>query len=234
MKYKLFLLIGFVVIVVMGSLALKESTINTIAMYLNQDLKNESRSIVIIPILTANAYKQNGFYDYYEGKCDESCLSVYVDQSIELSEPSNENEVRVLKRLGYPTISDYQLDKHLRINPDYLESFDKIIVLHSEYVTQNIFDALQKHHKVIYLNPNALYAEITIDRFTMTLVRGHGYPEETVANGFEWKYENTPLEYEKTCKDWVFIPIQNGYQLNCNPELIIYKNFEILKTLKDI
>ena len=130
-------------------------------------------------------------------------------------------------------MTDFELDRKLKENPEYLNQYEKVIILHSEYVTKSIYDSLQKHPKVIYLAPNALYAEVEIRNDTMTLIRGHGY--HTDDNAFGWEYENThPYEYDKSCKHWKFIPIQNGYQLNCNPELTIYKNFEMLKALKGL
>ena len=36
-------------------------------------------------------------------------------------------------------------------------------MLHNEYVTQAMFDAITNHPNVIYLYPNALYAEIEVD-----------------------------------------------------------------------
>ena len=64
-------------------------------------------------------------------------------------------------------------------NPDMLKKYDKVIMLHNEYVTRNMFDAITNHPNVIYLYPNALYAEIEVDyeNNLMTLIRGHGYPE---------------------------------------------------------
>lgn len=201
--------------------------------YLNKkDYQPTSNTLVIIPILTANAYKENGFYWYYGNKCGEECLTVTIDQGIKLQEQASGNTVNVLRKIGYGFDNDYILDYYLRTNPDYLKNYDRIIVLHSEYVTQRIFDALQKHPKVIYLNPNALYGMVEIHENKMTLIQGHGYKVQ--ANGFDWKYENTPLEYEKECKNWKFEKIENGYQLNCNPELTIYKNFELLKVLRNL
>jgi hypothetical protein len=159
-------------------------------------------------------------------------LTVEIQQDVPLQEQGSQSTVNTLKKIRYKTLNDHILDDHLKSDPDYLSGYDRVIVLHSEYVTQRIFDALQKHPKVIYLNPNALYGMVEIHNNEMTLIQGHGY--KVPANGFDWKYDNTPLEYEKECKNWRFEKIENGYQLNCNPELTIYKNFELLKVLRDL
>ena len=80
-------------------------------------------------------------------------------------------------------------------------------MLHNEYVTRTMFDAITSHPNVIYLYPNALYAEIEVDydNNTITLIRGHNYPESEIVNGFDWEFENThPYEYDDTCLDMEF------------------------------
>ena len=66
---------------------------------------------------------------------------------------------QALTLLGYPSITDIEIDK----NPDILQQFDKVIMLHNEYVTRTMFDAITSHPNVIYLYPNALYAEIEVN-----------------------------------------------------------------------
>ena len=186
--------------------------------------------LVIIPIMTEAAYQPGGFYDYYSDICDSQCLTVLVNTSTKLHEHGSASGVRTLQKLGYQTMDDLHLDYYLKNNPQYLKSFDKIIVLHSEYVTQRIFDALQDHPKVVYLYPNALYAKIEINKFTITLIQGHDYNGKS--NGFDWVHDTTSYEKDKGCKTPRFIPIENGYYLNCNPEIILHNNIEILKQLK--
>jgi hypothetical protein len=51
---------------------------------------------------------------------------------------------------------------------------DRVIVLPNEYVTKKEFDAIASHPDMIFLYPNALYAEVKTDYAsnTITLVRG--------------------------------------------------------------
>ncbi len=194
---------------------------------------NNKKSVVINPTFTIAAYDDNGFYDYYKDMCDESCLTVTVNNAKTIGSPSSHVGLGVLEFLKYDVLSDY--DVHM--NPSILDSYDKVIVLHNEYVTKEMFDAFENHPNVIYLYPNALYAEVDYNSIedTITLVRGHGYPTSGIKNGFDWKNENThPFEYDMECLNWEFYKIDNGWMLNCYPEKFIRNSFELLKALKDL
>ena len=194
------------------------------------DKKN--KPLFIIPVYTASAYSKNGFYDFYNGNCD-TCLTTKIVSVDELGEQSSANAVKILELLGYDSITDIELNK----NPNILSKHDKIIVLHNEYVTKNMFNAITSHPNVIYLYPNALYAEISTNFAdnTISLIRGHGYPEKNIANGFDWEFENTqPYEFDKECKSWEFYDIPNGKMLNCYPEQKIWKDEKFLKILKEL
>ncbi|MGI0057188.1 MAG: hypothetical protein ACREAK_07425 [Nitrosarchaeum sp.] len=193
---------------------------------------DKKKPLFIIPIYTASAYSKNGFYDFYNGQCN-TCLTTEIVSINELGEQSSANAVKILKLLGYDSITDIELDK----NPNILLKYDKIIVLHNEYVTRNMFNAITSHPNVIYLYPNALYAEISTNFLnnTISLIRGHGYPDKNIVNGFDWEFENTnPYEYDKECNSWEFYNITNGKMLNCYPEQKIWQDEKFLKVLKEL
>ena len=193
-------------------------------------MNTDENTIVIFPVFTAAAYNEPGFYNYFAGQCDERCLSAplvaYLRTEI------GGNGANILQLLNYNFLSDIDIDK----NPEILNNFDKVILLHNEYVTKKEFDAITSHPNVVYLYPNALYAEIEVDydQNTISLIRGHNYPEKEITNGFDWKFENTPMEYDKECNDWKFYDIDNGTMLNCWPEKLFYKDNLLLKTLKEL
>lgn len=203
---------------------------------LYQKLKWEGESVVVInPRMTAAAYSENGFYYYYDGRCDESCLHIPLNPGMMSHAGAfNYDLVRTFQQLRYLNIDDNVLQEELLKNPDMLDFYDHVIVLHSEYVTQEIFDALQKHRNVIYMSPNALYAKVTYENGTLSLVRGHGYPEQSIGNGFGWIHDNSALEYDTSCNDWHYVSIGKDYQLDCVPELVALKKPEILFALKDL
>ena len=168
---------------------------------------------------------------------DETCLTTNITNEInDFSFTSSVNAVLILELLGYDSITDRQL----HVNPSILDEYDSVIVLHNEYVSRTMFNAITSHENVIFLYPNALYAQVNVDTTNnlITLVRGHNYPESHIINGFDWKNENThPYEYDTECENWEFYPTKgtpNGHMLNCYPEHIIWKDEVFLKTLKDL
>jgi hypothetical protein len=213
-----------------GLFALKSNLGNIVSEIKITDEQN--KPLVIIPIFTASAYAENGFYDFYKQWCD-TCTTTKIVSMEKLDYNSSRNAIQVLQLLGYDTITDIELDK----NPSLITEYNKIIILHNEYVTKNMFNAITAHPNVIYLYPNALYAEIDVDyeKNEITLIRGHNYPEPEIVNGFDWEYENThPYEYDTECKNWEFYDIHNGKMLNCFPEQKIFQDELLLKTLKEL
>jgi len=130
-------------------------------------------TVVVYPLFTAAAYDELAFYDYFLEECDESCLTVELKSrdEYELRYNSSGMGIQVLNLLGYKFITDLEIHK----NPEILKEFDKVIMLHNEYVTRAEFDAITEHPNVVYLYPNALYAEIEYDENdnTIKLIRGH-------------------------------------------------------------
>ncbi|MGI0018094.1 MAG: hypothetical protein ACREA1_05255 [Nitrosotalea sp.] len=195
-------------------------------------VRNETKkSVIIIPVFTASAYSEHEFYSYYEGQCDSNCLTSIIYTQIPLGYTASGKAVDVLQSLGYYTLTDVNVDK----NPDILLQYDKVIVLHNEYVTQKEFDAITMHPHVVYLYPNALYGKISVDyrANTMTLVRGHNYPDLTIRNGFDWKFDNSQFEYDTQCSNWKFNNVTNGIMLDCYPENHLENNAKLLKAIKD-
>ena len=87
------------------------------------------------------------------------------------------------------------------------------------------------------LSSDFLYARVDFYEVNnkITLIRGHGYPNSDIINGFNWENENTnPYEFDSGCNSWEFYPISNGHMLNCYPEQIIWQDELLLKTLKEL
>ena len=210
-------------------------------MTIYDDLKNNKKSAVVFPIFTAAAYSEPGFYTFYRGDCDQEfhgvlfrdddCLTVKLEEEYSPLFTSSANGVQVLNLLDYEIITDITIHQ----NPEILLEYEKIILLHNEYVTSIQFDAITSHPNVIYLYPNALYAEIDFDEelWEISLIRGHNYPDPLIRNGFDWKFDNSLEEYDVTCEDMKFSKIDNGWMLNCYPENILHKSQELLKQIRD-
>jgi len=200
--------------------------------HLFSNVNSDNNAIVIVPDLTALAYYGGGFYDYFNKQCDERCLTIPLNKTIMYHDnASSVKAIDIFKKLGYKTISDIEVARNVSI----LDTYDKIILLHSEYVTQEMFNKIISHKKVIYLYPNALYAEVEIYNNVMKLVKGHGYPTPDIKNGFGWVYENTrPNEYDDCLNGWKFRSVNNGYQLSCYPEKIIKTDTLLLTKIKEL
>ena len=200
-----------------------------------ESLKPNDSTVVIYPIFTSATYKEPGFYTYFRGECDESCIVDLSFENPEIKYTSSGMTTQILYLLGYEFVTDIDVDK----NPQILKNYDTVIVLHNEYVTKKMFDAISTHPNLIYLFPNALYAEIDVnyDDNTMTLIRGHNYPELSIANGFDYEIEEKfhNYEYDTECLDWEFIEFENGFHLNCYPDGIIFNEFiNIFSKMKEL
>ena len=209
---------------------------NKMDMYNEVALWNDPQNTVVVyPYFTSAAYTEPGFYTYYGGGCD-NCTTTKFAPSIPLYTSSGMGH-QALTLLGYTSITDVEIDK----NPGILQQFDKVIMLHNEYVTRTMFDAITNHPNVIYLYPNALYAEIEVNYIdeTITLIRGHNYPEPEIKNGFDWEFDNThPYEFDSQCQRMDIYRIKNGHMTTCYPENVFLKNneqiFKLLKLIKDL
>jgi len=191
---------------------------------------NDGNTVFIVPVFTASAYESPAFYDYYNEACDKSCLTAKLQYACRAE--ASCNGAQILNLLGYDSITDVDVDT----TPEILKQYDTIIILHNEYVTQKEFDAILDHPNVIYLYPNSNYALITVDyqASTISLIRGHGYPEDSINNAFDWEYDNTPMEFDSECQSWKFYDVENGKMLNCYPEVLILQDIEFLKTVKSL
>ena len=200
---------------------------------IDKQIKNNKNVVVIKPVFTSMAYSLNGFYKYYFHKCDTSCLTVkFTEKSVNQYNIAY-NGIVMLSYLDYHVISDIDVDR----NPGILNNYTTVIVMHNEYATQKEFDAITNHSKVIYLYPNSLYGKIetNYNNDTITLIRGHGYPNSNLTNGFNWKLDDTNFESTIcTNSNWKFIKIENGYMLNCYPEKIIKTNHKLLEQIQKL
>jgi hypothetical protein len=185
-------------------------------------------SVFVYPIFTQAAYSENGFYKYYKKKCDTHCLTVSIPTKIEGEYTSSVGAALALTLLNYHHVTDIDIDK----NPDILKKYDRVILLHNEYVTSKEFQAITSHPNVVYLYPNALYAEVNAnyDSNTITLIRGHAFPTVNISNGFGWKYDNTKFEYNQ-CTNWKFYKVENGIMLNCYPDDAILYDGSMLRAI---
>lgn len=190
----------------------------------------DPNAVVIYPIFTQSAYKDDGFYPPKGETKYPYNLSVKLDQKINGSYTEGINGYKYLKQLNYYTITDIDVDK----NPEILKKYDKVILLHNEYVTQKEFDAIKNHPHVLYLYPNALYGKISVDydSMTITIMRGHGYPDKSILNGFGY-VTTSNHEYDLRCDNYKWETRPNGIQPTCWPEFVVQSDRGMLEAIKD-
>jgi hypothetical protein len=204
----------------LGSVALV--TFLLIIIFMPHYHKHSHRIVFIKPTFTIAAYQPRGFYDYYRGNCSTKCLTVSTnprEHTRLMNYAGSKNALEKLESLG---INDEVTDEQVTENPFILNGYDKVIILHNEYVSQAEFRAITAHPNVLYLYPNALYALVSYDQKdgTITLQKGHGFGG--INNAFNWVPSmSTKEEYNTACKDWQFNTAINGIVLNCYPEFDI-------------
>ena len=91
--------------------------------------------------------------------CDESCITDLSFETFNFDFGGSGGTAQILYHAGYDFLTDIEVDK----NPELLENYDTVILLHNEYVTKKEFDAISNHPNLIFLFPNALYAEIDVN-----------------------------------------------------------------------
>ena len=133
-------------------------------------------------------------------------------------------------------MEDLEAHKQKLKDPDFLLRYDTVILLHNEYVTPELYQAIRNHPHVIYMMPNALYAQIKYDpdHNTIQLIKGHGYPDKETKNGFGWEYDNSDAEYNTECVLYKWRDVDNGKQLSCTPEKILIKRPQVLLDIKEM
>ena len=211
------------------------------------DRIDNSNSVVIFPTITLHAYKNSCVWDYYEPITD-NCLNFNIndidfsDSVLDIWNVENSDShyfwntnllgYQVFKMLDYEIISELEIERE----PNVLENYDKVILLHNKYVTKKIFDAIINHQNVVYMYPGALSQEVelNLENQSLKILNPVKYPQDrNFNNDFLWMYDNTHREL-KDCKDIIdpkFENVGNGIMINCYPENILHT--QILKIVKD-
>jgi len=202
-------------------------TDDDIKLYSNTD----NNAVLVFPDLTNSAYQDQGFYPH-NGTLETYPLhdTIKLVPGINATYLTGLSGYSYLVQLHYPVITDTMIDQH----PDILKQYNKVILLHNEYMTTNEFNAISTHKNVIYLYPNSAYAQVTVDykNWTMSLVRGHHYPTKDIENGFGF-VTSSHGEYDLNCKNYKWVSMPNGMQLSCWGEFLIKSDRSVLQTIKD-
>lgn len=162
---------------------------------------NEHDVLLVYPVFTEQAYQENGWYDNTEH------TTVYIN---------NELDDRMRYGAGKHLLSyfynefDTVSDIAVTTNPELLQSYQTIVLLHNEYVTVEEYNAIMNHSNVIYLFPNSLYRYVEYNDKQITLLNQTGNP---------MGYSNTKYTNEfDDCITYEIVEYQNGKGLSCYPK----------------
>jgi len=161
-------------------------------------LEND-KTIIIRPILTESAYRTNCWYEINNTSC------MIHESDTQRSNYGGSQLGRIFIKLQYDMITD------LEVNSTILNQYNKVILLHNEYVTQEEYNTIMNHSNVFYLYPNALYKFVTVDNNIMTLGNFTGNEKSLSQWGTVDEFNNCLFNYE-------IVKYDNGRGLSCYPE----------------
>ena len=84
-----------------------------------EEIMRNDKSVVIYPVFTSAAYSEPGFYTYFGGRCDQSCVTDLSFENPEFQYTSSGATAQILYHAGYDFLTDVQVDQ----NPELLDSW---------------------------------------------------------------------------------------------------------------
>jgi hypothetical protein len=177
------------------------------------------RTIVIEPVFTEAAYQSGGWYDNNKVT------------SVNLNYTKNWRTTFGGSEIGFNAINktgsvDTTNDIEVTLHPEILQAYDKVILLHNEYVTKTEYYAIMSHPNVFYGYPNSLNRFVSYERNTtvtnpsgsITLI---GYTGNPYSNA-KWGEVN---EFDRCSRHgYEVVEYPNGNGLSCYPERLIVHN----------
>jgi hypothetical protein len=176
----------------------------------------KKRMAFVEPTFTDAAYNVDGFYEFYfkyphipEG------VNITTDLNLMTAEIPQETDRRYfmpfverLKNLipdaEISIIRDQDVHNGALLSEDGTNTYDVLLLLHNEYVTQEAYESFRNFVKnggtIIFIDPNIFYAQVTYDEDTcsITLVKGH-----------DWEFDGTAVRksvaerYFEENKQWI-------------------------------
>lgn len=111
-------------------------------------------TLLITPIFTYSAYQDKC---WYTNENNTTCTIVHynsvVDSKQDRMDYGGNRLQQQLLCLKIDCITDVDLDK----NPSIVNNYNRIVLMHNEYVTHNEYNAIMNHKNVFYVFPNSLY-----------------------------------------------------------------------------
>ena len=194
----------------------QQDTINSSILPSLDEPTIKKRIAFVEPTFTDAAYNVDGFYEFYfkyphipEG------VNVTTDLNLMTAEIPQETDRRYfmpfaerLKNLvpdaEISIIRDQDVHNGALLSRDGTNTYDLLLLLHNEYVTQEAYDSFRNFVKnggtIIFIDSNIFYAEVTYneDTCSVTLVKGH-----------DWEFDGTAVRksvaerYFEENKEWI-------------------------------
>ena len=170
----------------------------------NQNVQNNCPSCstaIVKPIFTHSAYQKGAFYTFYDHHTNDD--TTQYDLTMLTTQVLNGwGQSRGALVHFYPLINNNTINviTDIDVHNNDITQYNKLILLHNEYVTQQYYDNLrnfvERGGTLILFDANSLYAEVLYDNVanTITLRLGHSWSfdgtraEKSVAE--RWEQEN--------------------------------------------
>jgi hypothetical protein len=151
------------------------------------------RIAFVEPTFTDAAYNVDGFYPFFfkyphvpEGvnvTTDLNLMTAEIPKEIDRTYfmPFVERVKSFVPDSEVSIIRDQDVHNGALSSEDGTNTYDVLLLLHNEYVTQEAYDSFKNFVKnggrIIFINPNIFYAEVTYDEksCSVTLVKGHDW-----------------------------------------------------------
>jgi hypothetical protein len=188
---------------------------------------NIKHSIIVVdPVFTKAAYRPGGWYD-----------NPFITE-IKLQGPDSwrtyyGGSVNGLIALNETGMVDTTTDVEVTLHPELLKAYDKVILLHNEYVTKTEYYAIMNHSNVFYAYPNALHRFVTFkgnvtpygESGTISLI---GYTSDPYSSSI-WGHVN---EFVSCVHHPIkIVKYPNGSGLSCYPERLLAQDTKQVSVL---
>lgn len=218
-------------------------------------LNNTSqKTVVIYPAYTYYANEVDSLVDFGTDNCDDEftdCKSYLIHgQFLTALDSGGVSDVGAsIAEIGHQYFFVVN-DDLVHRNPEVLDAYDKVILMRNVYVTDELRNTILGFDKVIYMFPDAMTKKIDrqlqhifddeIDLDDSDEPRdkkqsSYIYLNMTYSGEYKPLHEKS-IEWadDNRCEEWEFVPIHNGYMMNCTPDIAIINNYEMLKAMRDL
>ena len=176
---------------------------------------HKPKTLLIEAVFTEQFYQPHGYYDNMKIRT----VGLNHSMTPRMIYSGSKTAFDLLSQ-SFSTTNDIEVTRH----PEILQHYDRIILLHNEYVSKVEYDAIIRLPNVFYLYPNALYRYVDYDNKsnTITLVGNTGNPYSLS----KWVTSDSVKvnEFDGCLSGYKIVNYPNGKGMNCYPAAVFYLN----------